>query len=373
MADAYERLVARGALADDGAQREVARRLERIAQSLTGDNQARGWLGRMRRREPVKGAYIYGDVGRGKTLLLDLFFQSVQLSAKRRVHFHQFMDEVHAAITRFRQSRLGEEGRTDPIDAVTRPIIAQTRLLCLDEFHVNDITNAMLLKRLFDRLFEGGVVLVATSNLAPQDLYHNGLNRQLFVPFIESLQAHTDILHLCADKDYRREKFGGAPVFAFGLEKDEARERMDAVWDRLTGQAEGEPGLVRALGRNLVVPRQALGVARFKFKQLCEVPLGARDYLRLVQAYDAFVVDDVPVLDTAHTDAAKRFINFIDTVYDRRAKLAASFAAPLEHLLGDERRRFEFARTQSRLLEMQSQAYLEAPLRPLSTPHAPAG
>lgn len=358
--------MAKGALSEDQAQRQVVGVLDQISTQLSVTHRARGWFGLLRRREPVLGAYIYGDVGRGKTMLMDLFFKSVQISAKRRVHFHEFMDEVHSAIALFRKSEKGETGRIDPIDFVTRPIIAQTRLLCVDEFHVNDITNAMILKRLFDRLFEGGVVLVATSNVAPKDLYHNGLNRQLFEPFIATLEAHTHVQALVASHDYRLDKFGTEPVFSFGLAKAESRARMDAVWGRLTGDAEGEPGSVSSLGRNLMVPQQALGVARFSFAQLCEAPLGARDYLRLAHAYDTFIVDSIPQFDRTRSNAAKRFILLVDTLYDRGAKLAASFDVPLAELSSDDLTAFEFNRTLSRLSEMQTPAYLAAPLRAMA-------
>lgn len=367
---AYDALVAKGALSADEAQRQVVRLLDDIANKLAQDRRAKGWLGRVRRRAPVRGAYVYGDVGRGKTMLMDLFFSAVDMGAKRRVHFHQFMDEVHTAIAEFRQSDKGQAGRIDPIDYVTRPIIRQTRLLCLDEFHVNDITNAMILKRLFDRLFDGGVVLVATSNVAPGDLYHNGLNRQLFMPFIATLERHAHVQPLDADHDYRRNKFGAEPVFACGLSQSESRAQMDGVWARLTGGAEGEPGVVSSLGRKLVVPRQALGVARFSFAQLCEAPLGARDYLRLVHAYDTFIVDDVPQLDRTRANAAKRFILLVDTLYDRGAKLAASFRVPLAELCTDDLMAFEFKRTHSRLLEMQTRDYLAAPLRAVAPKEA---
>lgn len=362
---AYDALVARGVLTGDPAQRDVAGRLDGVAEKLESRGRNRSWFGLGRQREKARGLYIHGDVGRGKTLLMDLFFETVTCDAKQRVHFHQFMDEIHSAIAAFRNSAKGEEGRLDPVEAVTRPIIAQTRLLCLDEFHVHDITNAMLLKRLFDRLFAGGVVVVATSNVAPRDLYRDGLNRQLFLPFVDDLEAHADVVSLDAQKDYRRDKFGAAPVFVFDADEKVRRAGMDAVWDELTGAAKGGRAAVRSLGRDLVVPRQALGVARFSFAQLCEAPLGARDYLRLIHAYDTFIVDDVPHLDRARTDAAKRFILFIDTAYDRGAKLAASFEAPLDELLSDARRGFEFQRTRSRLVEMQSHGYLQAPMRDL--------
>ncbi len=353
-------MVADGALQPDPHQRAAIAVLDEIATKLQ-QRPKPGLLDRLfaPRPEPVRGAYLVGDVGRGKTLLMDLFF-SLAPEPKRRVHFHEFMDEIHAGIAAFRQSEQGQAEDADPIAAVTRPLLKQVRLLCLDEFHVNDITNAMLLGRLFERLFAGGVVLVATSNVPPERLYENGLNRQLFLPFIALLKRHASIVSLDGPIDYRRLKFEGQEVYAFGT-GSEARAAMDRLWSRLTGGAEARPAVVESLGRKLTVPLAAMGAARFPASELIEKPLGARDYLRLSHAFDSFVLDDVPQFTRLRSDAAKRFILLIDTLYDRGLKLGASFAVPLEQLGGDEATRFEFARTVSRLIEMQSADYLSAP------------
>jgi cell division protein ZapE len=267
------------------------------------------------------------------------------------------MDELHAAIADYRKDHQG-----DPVAAVTRPIIAETRLLCLDEFQVTDITNAMLLGRLFERLFAGGVTLVATSNTPPDELYRDGLNRQLFLPFIELLQSRVEIVPLDGPTDYRRLKFEGEAVYRFGT-GPEVDAEMDRLWSKLTGGAPDRAETLRSLGREIVVPRAAIGAARFEFAQLCEAPLGARDYLRLAHAYDTLMIEHVPQFGRTNPSAAKRFILLVDTLYDRGIKLSASFAVPLEELGLQLRNAGEFQRTVSRLVEMQSAAYLEAGLK----------
>jgi cell division protein ZapE len=360
---ALRRLVGQGALQHDTMQLAAAQALDAVEAGLA--ERPRGLFGFGRVKTPVKGLYLVGSVGRGKTLLMDLFVEASREPKRRRVHFHQFMDEVHAAIAAFRASPRGKDGRADPIGAVVKSILVDTRLLCLDEFQVTDITNAMILGRLFEQLFAGGVVLVATSNVAPRDLYRNGLNRQLFLPFIDLLERHVDLLPLDGPTDYRRLKFSGRAVFFFG-EGDKARAAMDAIWHDFTGGVEGAPTSLVSLGRTIAVPKAAMGVARFPFAALCEVPLGARDYLRIAERFDALVIDGVPQFDRTRPSAAKRFILLVDTLYDMGVKLAASFAVPIDQLGVEKETRFEFARTASRLIEMQSDAYLGQPRRAAS-------
>jgi cell division protein ZapE len=311
------------------------------------------------RPKPARGAYLVGAVGRGKTMLMDLMFAECGVAAKRRVHFHEFMDEMHEAIGAFRASPRGRSDNADPVEAVTRPILREVRLLPVDEFQVNDIANAMLLGRLFGKLWDGGVTLVATSNTPPDQLYRHGLNRDLVLPFIARLKQEVEIVPLEGPTDYRRQKFAGETVYAFGT-GPEADAAMDALWARLTGGAPDGPGEIRSLGRTIVVPHAAMGAARFGFADLCEAPLGARDYLRLAHAYDAVVIDHVPVFDRTNRNARKRFILLVDTLYDRGVKLGASFAAPLDALDREGRTEGEFARTVSRLMEMRSADYLGA-------------
>jgi cell division protein ZapE len=342
-------LVRRGVLSPDPLQAAAATTLDRIAADLARPT------GLFTRRTPVKGAYLVGAVGRGKTMLMDLFFAAAPLAEKRRVHFDEFMDEIHSAITAFRKDNKG-----DPIAAVTKPILADTRLLCLDEFQVTDITNAMLLGRLFEKLFAGGVTLVATSNTRPADLYRDGLNRELFLPFIGMLEANTEMIALDGPTDYRQLKFEGEEVYRFGS-GPEVDAAMDRLWLKLTGGEPGAPGILRSLGREIVVPRTAMGAARFSFAELCEAPLGARDYLRLAHAYDTLMIDHVPPFGEANPGPSKRFVLLIDTLYDRGIKLAASFAVPLDRIAAETRNAAEFARCISRLHEMQSADYLHSP------------
>ena len=358
---ALARLVADRALTADPLQAEAAQLLDGIASGLVRRERGNGLLVALRKRQHgPRGAYLYGQVGRGKTLLMDLFFSAVPIAEKRRVHFHEFMDEMHAAITSFRRSPRGRLDNADPVAAVVRPVLGGTRLLCLDEFRVDDITNAMLLGRLFEHLFTGGLVLVATSNVAPDNLYEDGLNRQLFVPFIELLKANSTVFALDGPTDYRRLKFEGQRVFFVGT-GDEAGAAMDRLWARLTGGVSGHAEELHVLGRTVRVPQTAMGVARFPASELLDRPLGARDYLRLAHAYDMLILDGVPRFDRLRSNAAKRFILLVDTLYDAGVKLGASLAVPPDQLGGDDRTAAEFQRAASRLAEMQSAAYLEAP------------
>ncbi len=344
-------MVEAGVLSADPLQSEAARTLDRIADDL---DQHRLFG----RRKPVRGAYLVGAVGRGKTMLMDLFFAAAPIAEKRRAHFDEFMDELHAAITAVRKDEPG-----DPVAAVVKPILKSTRLLCLDEFQVGDITNAMLLGRLFDRLFDGGVTLVATSNTPPDRLYENGLNRQLVLPFIARLKTEVEVVPLDGATDYRQLKFAGEPVFQFGS-GPAVRAAMDRLWQKLTSGAPTPPETLRSLGRDIVVPGAAMGAARFSFAALCESPLGARDYLRLAHRYDTLMLDDVPAFGAANPSAAKRFVLLIDTLYDRGIRLAASFAVPLDRLAEGSRQAGELRRTVSRLAEMQSAGYLAAARKP---------
>lgn len=358
---AYEDLVGRQALTPDPAQREAAGEFDRILTDMAGAKTKGGFFGLFEKPVSVKGLYLVGEVGRGKTMLMDLFYSAVPFPEKRRVHFHEFMDEVHVAIAAFRKS--AKESAADPVDAVTKPILKSgLRVLCLDEFHVHDITNAMLLDRLFSKLFAGGVTLVATSNVEPDGLYKDGLNRELFLPFIALLKEKTVVASLLSDQDYRRLKFAGQQVYAFGT-GPEVDAAMDRMWLRITGGEQGAPGSVESIGRQIPVPLVAMGAARFNFADLCEKPLGTRDYVRISHQFDSLVLDNVPQMGRTKSDAAKRFILLIDSLYDRGVKLAASFAVPLERLGADEKTAFEFQRTLSRLTEMQSEEYLGKALR----------
>lgn len=361
----YTALINAGQVKPDPAQAMAAQKLSDLAIAIEDFEKKRNRpFGGFFSKAIVapKGLYIWGDVGRGKTMLMDLFIDGVAISQKRRVHFHEFMNEVHEDIALFRAQNSGTKGARDPIPHVAKKITNAVRLLCFDEFFVSDITDAMLLKRLFEVLFADGVVVVATSNIPPERLYWNGLNRQLFTPFIGLLENHVEVFNLDSAIDYRREKLNAQDVYKFGAD-EQVRAAMDEVFAHLVSGVRTEPAEIESLGRKIVVPAQAMGIARFEFSQLCEAPLGSRDYLKIAKSYHTLVVDGVPEFSKLRSDAAKRFILLIDTLYDRGVKLVASFAVPLERLAQDDKTKFEFARCLSRLEEMRSAEYIEQPLR----------
>ncbi len=375
----YATLVATGEIEPDPAQEVVLARLAALSERLAQHRLARkssslGWLfgARERREEGIKGLYIHGEVGRGKTMLMDLFFAASPVLRKRRAHFHEFMADVHERIRAFRaQVKHGENGQNaeDPIRLTAAAIAQESWLLCFDEFHVTDIADAMILGRLFKRLFELGVVVVATSNVAPDQLYKDGLNRALFLPFIALIEQHMDVVSLAARTDFRLEKLAGQSVWY--VPPDAAADAALAKsWRLLTGGAAGAEVDLVVLGRILKVPRAAKGVAWFSFHQLCEQPLAAADYLKVAHEFHTLLLDHIPVMDFARRNEAKRFIILIDTFYDNAVKLVASAAAEPDQLyLADEGfEAQEFKRTASRLIEMRSQSYLALPHgRPDST------
>lgn len=364
----YDHLVQGGAVERDPAQEHIVAALDRLideisAKRLAQKSSALGWLFAAKRqpRDPVKGLYIHGSVGRGKTMLMDMFFELLPVRRKRRVHFNDFMADVQDRIQKHRQARKeGTVKEDDPIPPVARALADQAWVLCFDEFSVTDIADAMILSRLFSALFANGVVLVATSNVAPENLYRDGLNRQLFLPFISLLERNAHVMTLDADKDYRQEKLNRQPVYV--TPDDAAAERaLDESWQAMThGQPTGEVTLTLK-GRHLVVPRAAGDAARFSFADLCEKPLGARDYLAIASRFSTVFIDHVPVLGEGKRNEAKRFILLIDTLYDHHMRLVMSAAAPPEGLYTAKRGTevFEFERTASRLVEMQSRDWLE--------------
>jgi cell division protein ZapE len=309
---------------------------------------------------PPNGLYVYGEVGRGKTMLMDLFFQESRIAHKRRTHFHEFMANVHERIYDFRRNiARGEIADADVIHLTATSIFEEAWLLCFDEFHVTDIADAMILGRLFARLFELGTVVVATSNVAPEDLYKGGLNRVLFLPFIEQIEARMDVLRLDARTDFRMEKLAGVKMWLTPADAA-ADAALDKAWTLMTGGAPCKPRDIAIKGRVLRVPCSAHGVARFSFTDLCEEPLAASDYLRLARDYHTLMIDRIPVMDYADRNAAKRFIALIDALYDNGVKLmASSDTDPLSlYRATDGFEADEFKRTSSRLIEMGSESYL---------------
>jgi cell division protein ZapE len=363
----YDRLVKRGEVARDPEQERLARALDRLIGDLcdkriSAKSSSLGWLfARRREPQPVRGLYIHGAVGRGKTMLMDLFFELVPVRRKRRVHFNEFMADVHDRIGRHRQAlKRGEVREDDPIPPVARALAEEAWVLCFDEFAVTDIADAMILSRLFSALFAAGVVLVATSNVAPNDLYRDGLNRPLFEPFIRTLAAYTELFELNGGKDYRLEQLNDIPVY-LTPNGPGADRMMDKAWDVMTRGAHGKPEEIALKGRHIVVPRAAGRTARFTFHDLCEKPLGARDFLAIASRYDTILIDRIPVLSEARRNEAKRLILLVDTLYDRGTRLVVSAEAPPAALYAGGRgnEAFEFERTASRLIEMQGKDWLD--------------
>ena len=353
-------------MAADAAQAEVAMRLDLLANQLRDERRASprpllAFLGH-RNSGPYTphGIYVWGAVGRGKTMLMDLFFEAAPLKAKRRVHFHAFMADVHARIHVWRQQRLrGEIKGDDPIKPVAEALAADAHLLCFDEFAVTDIADAMILSRLFSALFERHVVVVATSNVPPHELYRDGLNRTLFLPFIDEIEARMDVLQLDAARDFRLQRLVSENIWIVPAD-GAARFVLDRLFEDLTVGMPAGPRDLDVLGRKLHVPLAAGPVARFSFADLCEAPLGPADYLALAREFHSLIIDDVPLLAPDDRNAARRFIMLIDTLYDAHVKVAASAAAEPNEIYqsatGAEA--FEFARTVSRLAEMRGFDYL---------------
>ena len=366
----YAARVSEGEIERDPAQEAVAARLTRLEHRLAQHRLSRksshlGWLfGKNAQQEgPIRGLYIHGEVGRGKTMLMDLFFAASEVQRKRRAHFHEFMADVHERVHVYRRKiRSGEIADSDPIAQTAAALAEEAWLLCFDEFHVTDIADAMILGRLFTRLFEAGVVLVATSNVEPDELYKEGLNRALFTPFLALLHERMDVVRLEAPKDFRLEKLNAQPVWYVPADED-AEVALDIAWQRLTGMLSGEPQDIAAKGRVIRVPEAARGVARFSFAQLCERPLGASDYLRIAHEFHTLIIEGIPVMDYPQRNEAKRFIALIDTLYDNAVKVVASAQAepPALYLGVEGYEANEFKRTASRLIEMRSADYLALP------------
>ena len=360
-------LTASGSLQVDSAQMDVAKMLDRVLADLkrkrpAAKSSALGWMFAARKKsaETIKGLYIHGSVGRGKTMLMDMFFSMAPCQKKRRAHFFEFMADVHNRIAAQRlKFKNGETKQSDPIPPVAADLYAEAELLCFDEFTVTDIADAMILSRLFSELFSLGCVLIATSNVEPDNLYRDGLNRGLFLPFIDLLKKHVDVVTLDSPTDYRMEKLNSQPVYLTPLDQ-RADMAMDASWMQALHGRKAQPMEIPMKGRSIHVPLSVDRMARFSFADLCDAPLGPADFLTIAERFDTIFLDHVPKLGPDKRNQTKRFIILIDTLYDHNIRLYVSAAAMPEDLLEERRgtEGFEFDRTASRLFEMRSAEYL---------------
>jgi cell division protein ZapE len=361
---AYRDMNRDGDLHQDAVQALAAEKLQSLWHALGAYKPAgggSGWRERLglprRPAEPApQGLYLYGPVGRGKSMLMDLFYESIAGDHKRRVHFHEFMLEIHETMHRWRQ----RDGKLqDPLPKIATEIAKDTWLLCFDEFQVENIADAMILGRLFEGLFDEGVVVVATSNRHPDELYKGGLQRDRFLPFIEVLKGRIDILELEAERDYRRDRLVDMGVYHTPLGAP-AEASLDAAFAALTDNAVGEPAELTATGRKVIVPLTAKGVARFTFADLCENPLGAPDYLAIAKAYHTVILSGIPMLPPARRNESKRLVTLIDALYEHKVNMVISAEAQPDELSPAGDTAFAFERTASRLIEMQSEEYIQA-------------
>lgn len=374
----YRARIRGGALKPDPAQAQAAERLQALWHTLRGyDPQPQapvqkpaGFLGRLFARkgsgdlsppeDAPEGLYLVGAVGRGKSMLMDLFFETAEVPRKQRIHFHAFMQGAHQRIHRWKQANPGAD---DPIPPLADAIFAEAALLCFDEFQVHDITDAMILGRLFEALFARGVVVVATSNTAPDDLFKGKPGRDAFLPFIALIKARVEVLHLQSLQDYRRERIRGLPTWHHPAD-GRAERALDAAFREMTGEAHGERCTLTVLGRAVEVPQAARGVARMDFDAACGAFLGPADYLAIATHFHTLVLDGIPRLGPENFDKARRFITLVDALYEHRCKLVASAQAEPDRLYEKGENAAMFERTASRLVEMQSQDYLGLPHLP---------
>ena len=363
---AYEMLVAKGDIHDDPAQRQAVGRLQSLHEELDlyGQQMGRtGWRARLgmrnRKRDVPRGIYMWGGVGRGKTMLMDLFYDHANVEERKHVHFHAFMQEVHRRIHSFREAqKAGKVSTTsDPIEALSKVIIDQAWLLCFDEFHVTDIGDAMILGRLFEMLFQQGVVVVTTSNRHPKDLYKDGLQRERFLPFIDIFMEKMEVIELASETDYRLERLREIDIYLTPANEETAGKLQDD-FRTLTVGVESHVCTLIVNGREISVPQAAEGVGFCTFSELCERPLGAGDYLEIAQCFQTLIVSGIPQLGSERRDVAKRFVTLIDALYDYKVKLICSADVGPTELYTKGDGAFEFERTVSRLLEMQSPEYL---------------
>ncbi|HUD96868.1 MAG TPA: cell division protein ZapE [Woeseiaceae bacterium] len=356
MRTAYRDRTLRSGMVQDSAQECIVDALQALQDRITRRESPwqrfRRTLRRGKRDSQPRGIYLWGGVGRGKTFLVDLFFETLDIRAKRRVHFHRMMSEVHSRLKNLRHT-------PDPLESVAADLAADARVLCFDEFFVSDIGDAMILGRLLDGLIRRGVTIVATSNVPPGGLYPNGLQRERLLPAIALLQKHSDVMELAGTTDYRLRLLQSAGTFLYPAD-EKATAKLDRYFHEIAaGEIETDVA-VDVVGRSVRCRKRAVGIAWFDFQQLCEGPRSQEDYIEIARWYPTVILSNVPVLTVSGDNAARRFIALVDEFYDRRVKLLVSAAAPIEELYTGRRLAFEFQRTTSRLIEMQSTEYLHA-------------
>lgn len=353
----YDSLLMTENLVADEAQRDVVLRLEDLQQRILRYHSLPArltrWLPGKAQAAGPTGIYLWGGVGRGKTFLMDLFFASLKLERKRRIHFHRMMRDVHARLKCI-------EDAEDPLDIVADDIAAEVSVLCFDEFYVSDIGDAMILGRLLDGLFRRGVTLVATSNAQPSDLYRDGLQRQRFVPAIEALERHTEIVELAGATDYRLRLLQEAGTYLVPADNT-SEEKLSHYFEEVATGVSRDNTDIEVLGRPIRTRRCAKGVAWFDFDDICEGPRSQEDYIELARWYPTVIVSGIPELGQERENAARRFIALVDEFYDRKVKLVVSAAARADQIYQGRKLTFEFERTSSRLTEMQAEEYLHAP------------
>ncbi|OEY65186.1 cell division protein ZapE [Marinobacter sp. X15-166B] len=360
----YQQDLTRPDFLRDAAQEDAVRRLQALYDQLVAaESQRRNRLSRLRssirrtgKREPIKGLYFWGGVGRGKTYLMDTFYEALPFERKMRVHFHRFMQRVH-------QELASLKGQKNPLQQVARRLADEARVICFDEFFVSDIGDAMILATLMEALFERGVSLVCTSNIVPDGLYKDGLQRARFLPAIELVKKHTDVVNVDGGVDYRLRSLEQAQLFHYPLGEG-ADLSMRESYDQLALDAGNHALELEINGRKLQALEHADDIVWFDFYELCDGPRSQNDYIELAREFHAILVSNVPILDSRKDDQARRFINMIDEFYDRSVKVIIAAEAPITELYKGERLAFEFERTESRLLEMQSKEYLQAPHKP---------
>ena len=361
---AYRQRLERGELRPDAAQAQAVEALCRLESDLNLHGEP-GFLPFLKKPKALKGVYLWGPVGRGKSMLMDLFFDGAPVDKKRRIHFYAFMAEVHGLIDQWRKGDAAERKRVfgttkgdDPIAPTAALIAAQARLLCFDELQVTDIADAMILGRLFEALFDDGVTLVCTSNRPPDDLYKDGINRQLFVPFIDLIRQKTDVVAVRGPLDFRQDRLRGQEVYLAPVDPPH-RARFEALWADMLDGAEEIGATLEVLGRKLSFPRASGGLLRATFDSLCIQPLGPADYLAIAQRFHTVFLEDLPQLSTARRNEARRLVTLIDSLYEADAKLVVLAGTEPDDLYPAGDGAFEFERTASRLQEMRSAAYLE--------------